>query len=68
TCEGYSTEFVLNYNPHVIKKYNFFKGPSKSLRIKTCPLYDEGGEISNIFLIYEEVQEQNNSGTDATSK
>ena len=67
TCEGYSTEFVLNYNPHVMKNYNFFKGPSKRLKIKTFPLYGEGGEISNIFLVYEELPEQNNAGTGATS-
>lgn len=68
TREGYSAEFALNFNPHEIKKHSFFKGPSRRLRIRTFPLYDEGGEVSNILLIYEEIQEQGNAGAGAASK
>ncbi|MBI5826334.1 MAG: PAS domain-containing protein, partial [Deltaproteobacteria bacterium] len=68
TCEGHSTEFTFGFKPHEMKKYSFFKGPSRRLRIRTFPLYDEGGQVSNILLIYEEIQEQDNAGADAASK
>lgn len=68
TCEGYSTEFAFNFKPNEMKKYSFFKGPARRLRIRTFPLYDEGGEVSNILLIYEELREQGNAGADAASK
>ncbi len=54
--EGYSTEFIINYNPLSVKKYNF-SGPMRRLKIKSFPLYDQGGEISEIGLLYEELLE-----------
>ncbi len=54
--EGYSTEFIINYNPLSVKKYNF-SGPMRRLKIKSFPLYDQGGEISEIVLLYEELLE-----------
>ncbi|MBI1911540.1 MAG: methyl-accepting chemotaxis protein [Deltaproteobacteria bacterium] len=56
TYEGYSTEFIINYNPSQIQKYAL-SGTNRTLRIKSFPLYDAGGEISNIALIYEELTE-----------
>jgi hypothetical protein len=54
------TEFIINYDPKAIKRFNFNGTPSK-LRIKSIPLYDSGGEISNIALLYEEVTEDEES-------
>ncbi len=68
TCEGYSTELAFNFNPHEVKKHNFFKGPSRRLRIRTYPLYDEGGEVCNILLIYEELQDRGNAPAGEASK
>lgn len=68
TCEGFSAEFAFNFKPHELKKYSFFKGPARRLRIRTFPLYDEGGEVSNILLIYEELQEQGNTVAGAAQK
>lgn len=52
--EGYSTEFIINYNPAAMSKYHF-SGPARKLKIKSLPLYDSGGEISNIVLLYEDI-------------
>lgn len=58
--EGFVTEFIINYDPKAIKRFHFNGSPSK-LRIKSIPLYDSGGEISNIALLYEEVTEDEES-------
>lgn len=50
--EGYITEFIINYDPGLITRYKFH-GEPKRLKIKSIPLYDSGGEISHIALIYE---------------
>lgn len=68
TCEGYSTELAFNFNPHEIKKHSFFKGPSRRLKVRTYPLYDEGGEVSNILLLYEEIQDRGGAPAGAESK
>lgn len=52
--EGYATEFIINYTPSLVKRY-FFAGEPRRLRIKSFPLYDAGGEISNIMLLYEDL-------------
>jgi len=57
--EGYSTEFIINYNPMSVKKYGF-SGPMRRLRVKSFPLYDSGGEITDIVLIYEELSSAQN--------
>ncbi len=54
TYEGYSTEFVINYNPPLAARH-YFSGPQKKIKIKTCPLYDVDGSISNIVLFYEDL-------------
>ncbi|MBI5587697.1 MAG: hypothetical protein HY889_04940 [Deltaproteobacteria bacterium] len=54
--DGFSTEFIINYNPSLVKKY-FFSGTPRKLRVKSIPLYDAGGEISNIVLLYEDLSE-----------
>lgn len=54
--EGFTTEFIINYNPGLVKRY-FFSGGPRKLRIKSLPLYDAGGEISNIVLLYEDLSE-----------
>ncbi|MBI5491446.1 MAG: methyl-accepting chemotaxis protein [Deltaproteobacteria bacterium] len=52
--EGYATEFIINYNPGLFSRYNFTSAP-KRFKIKSFPLYDAGGEISNIALLYEDL-------------
>lgn len=56
TYEGFTTEFIINYDPAAVSRYGF-AGPPRRLKIKSVPLYDTGGEISNIMLIYEEQTE-----------
>jgi PAS domain-containing protein len=54
--EGYMTEFIINYNPALITRHRF-KGTQKRLKIRSIPLYDDGGEISNIVLLYEDLSD-----------
>ncbi len=54
--EGYATEFIINYDPGAIKRFSF-NGVPKKLRITSIPLYDSGGEIANIALLYDAVSE-----------
>lgn len=54
TYEGYSTEFVISYNPTLAARH-YFSGPQRKIKIKTCPLYDIDGSISNIVLFYEDL-------------
>ncbi|MBI4949199.1 MAG: methyl-accepting chemotaxis protein [Deltaproteobacteria bacterium] len=55
--EGYSTEFIINYNPIMLSRCGFM-GAAKMLKIRSIPLYDAGGEISNIALLYEDMTDQ----------
>lgn len=59
--EGYVTEFIINYNPGLVSRYNFTSVP-KRFRIKSFPLYDAGGEISNIALLYEDLTDSHELG------
>ncbi len=58
--EGYATEFIIRYDPGSIKRFSF-NGVVKMLRIKSIPLYDSGGEISNIALLYDDVTDTEES-------
>lgn len=62
--EGYRTEFIINYDPVLVKRFNF-NGSQKRLKIKSVPIYDEGGEISNIVLLYEEMTDTAGHGNRA---
>jgi len=55
TYAGFVSEFTVNYEPAVMLRHGFI-GMPRGLRIKTFPLYDSGGEISNIMIIYEEAE------------
>lgn len=55
--EGYVTEFIINYDPAFITRYSL-SGPPRRLRIKSLPLYDAGGDVSNIMLIYEDLSDR----------
>lgn len=55
TYEGYSTEFVINYNPSLAAR-RYFSGTQKKIRIRTYPLYAVDGEISSIVLFYEDME------------
>jgi len=52
--EGFATEFIIKYDPSLVKRFRL-SGKPRRLKIKAFPLYDAGGEISNISLIYEDV-------------
>jgi PAS domain-containing protein len=54
--EGYMTEFIINYNPALLTRHRF-KGTQKRLKIRSIPLYDDEGEISNIVLLYEDLSD-----------
>ena len=54
--EGYVTEFIINYDPSHIIRYKFTGRPRK-LKIKAIPFYDQGGEITNILLLYEDLSD-----------
>lgn len=54
--EGYSTEFVINYSPMSSRAIGIAMAPVR-LRIRSFPLYDAGGEVSNIALMYEDLAE-----------
>jgi PAS domain-containing protein len=54
--EGYTTEFIINYNPALVKRHKL-TGSQKRLKIRSIPLYDEGGEISTIALLYEDLSD-----------
>ena len=54
--EGYSTEFIINYSPMSSRALGITMAPVR-LRIRSFPLYDAGGEISNIALLYEDLHE-----------
>lgn len=52
--EGYSTEFIINYSPMSSRALGIAMAPLR-LRIRSFPLYDAGGEISNVALLYEDL-------------
>jgi PAS domain-containing protein len=52
--EGFVTEFIINYDPALLKKYKFDSSP-RELKISSIPFYDPGGEISSIILLYEDL-------------
>ncbi|OGP14591.1 MAG: hypothetical protein A2052_02430 [Deltaproteobacteria bacterium GWA2_54_12] len=52
--EGYSTEFIINYSPMSSRALGITMAPVR-LRIRSFPLYDAGGEISNVALLYEDL-------------
>jgi PAS domain-containing protein len=52
--EGYSTEFIINYSPMSSRALGIAMAPVR-LRIRSFPLYDAGGEISNVALLYEDL-------------
>jgi PAS domain-containing protein len=52
--DGHVNEAVLDYDPSILTWYDF-DGSLMSLKIKSFPIYDAGGEISGIALIYEDL-------------
>jgi len=59
--EGYTTEFIINYSPMSTRALGLATAPVK-LRIRSFPLYDAGGEIVNIALMYEDLSETAEAG------
>jgi hypothetical protein len=59
--EGYSTEFIINYSPMSSRALGLTMAPVR-LSIRSFPLYDAGGEISNIALLYEDLHEPAEAG------
>ncbi|MBI5971164.1 MAG: hypothetical protein HY884_08435 [Deltaproteobacteria bacterium] len=57
TYDGFVSEFTVNYEPAVMQRHGFI-GLPRGLNIKTFPLYDSGGEISDIMIIYEEIKDE----------
>src|SRR3990170_2492629 len=55
--EGYSTEFIIKYSPLSARALGLNGAPARKLRIKSFPVYDSGGEISHVALLYEDLTE-----------
>ena len=54
--EGYPAEFIVNYSPMSARALGLAMAPVK-LRVRSFPLYDSGGEVSNVALMYENLTE-----------
>jgi len=52
--DGFVTEFIINYDPYLVKRYGFM-GEARDLKVKSVPLYEPDGKISKIALIYEDI-------------
>jgi len=52
--DGFVTEFIINYDPNLVRRYGF-KGAVRDLRVNSVPLYEPGGKIAKIALIYEDI-------------
>lgn len=52
--DGYSTEFTINYSPMSSRAFGL-NAPAKKLRVRSFPLYDSAGEISNMAILYEDL-------------
>ncbi len=52
--DGFITEFIINYDPYLVKRYGFM-GQARDLKVRAVPLYEPDGNISKIALIYEEI-------------
>ncbi|MCC6502195.1 MAG: GAF domain-containing protein [Deltaproteobacteria bacterium] len=63
--EGYSSEFIVNYSPMSGRALGLTMEPVR-LRVKSFPLYDSGGEVSNVALLYENLSEAGTAGNRAS--
>ncbi len=52
--DGFVTEFIINYDPYLVKRYGFM-GQTRDLRVKSVPLFEPDGTINKISLIYEDI-------------
>lgn len=50
--EGYTSDFMVDYSPMSGRALGLTMDPVR-LRVRSFPLYDSGGEVSNIALLYE---------------
>ena len=53
SLEGHVNEALVDYDPSLLTWYDY-NGSPMSLKIKSFPIYDAGGEITSIALIYED--------------
>lgn len=58
--DGFITEFIINYDPYLVKRYGFM-GDTRDLRVKSFPLYDGDGTISKIVLLLEDITQSDES-------
>jgi len=65
--DGFVTEFIIKYDPHLVKRYGF-RGEVRDLRVKSVPLYDPGGRITKIALMYEDITVTDETGRDEDNK
>lgn len=56
TFDGYLFEYLGLYDPAVNAKFGF-SGRIRKARLRSLPLYDAGGEITSIMLIYDDLDE-----------
>lgn len=55
--EGYSTEFIIKYAPLSTRALGLSGGDARKLRMRSFPVYDSGGEISHVAMLYEDLAE-----------
>lgn len=63
TYEGYTTEFIIKYDPGKAGEKYSFSGPARKLKVRSFPLYDSGGEIGEIALLYDVLEEVDEKGS-----
>lgn len=51
--EGYMAEVTVDYDP-ILNASRNFAGPARRLKLTSLPVYDSGGEISNIMVLAED--------------
>ncbi len=52
--DGFITEFIINYDPYLVKRYGFMC-ETRDLKIKSFPLYEPDGTIFKIALLLEDI-------------
>lgn len=56
TFDGYPYESICLYDPAANARFGF-SGRVRRARLRSLPLYDAGGEITNIMLVYDDLGE-----------
>lgn len=64
--EGYTSDFIVDYSPMSGRALGLTMDPVR-LRVRSFPIYDSGGEVSNIALLYENLADASTDAGDRAS-